>query len=80
MNANTRKATEEAKLNTVIMLCFYTAILVNNGLFDHGQKRLQQFADEYSKTVQDYLNRYDEVTLDAMRAHCERLGIHVEEV
>jgi hypothetical protein len=80
MRANTRKATEEAKLNTAIMLCFYTAILVNNGLFNHGQKRLQQFADEFSKTMRDYLGRYDEVTLDAMRAHCEQLGIHFEEI
>lgn len=80
MKANTRKAMEEAKLNTAIMLCFYAAILVNNGVFGHGQKRLQQFADEYSKTVQDYLGRYDEVTLDAMRAHCEQLGIRFETV
>lgn len=80
MKANTRRAMEDAKINTVIMLCFYAAVLVNNGVFGHGQKRLQKFADEYSKTMQDYLNRYDGVTLDAMRKHCEQLGIHLEEV
>lgn len=79
MKANARRAMEDAKINTVIMLCFYAAILVNNGVFGHGQKRLQSFADEYSKTMRDYLNRYDEVTLDAMRAHCEQLGIRFEE-
>ena len=80
MKANTKRAIQEAKLNTAIMLCFYTAILVNNGLFGHGQKRLQKFADEVSKTMRDYLNRYDEVTLDAMKKHCEQLGICFEEV
>lgn len=80
MKANVRKAMESAKIDAAIMCCFYTAILVLNGKFGFGKKRLQEFTNEFGKTMKDYYNRYDEVTLDALRKHAESKGIHVEEV
>lgn len=80
MKANVRKAMENAKIDAAIMCCFYTAILVNNGEFGHGKKRLQQFADKFAETMRDYRNRYDEVTLDALRRDAESKGIFLEEV
>lgn len=80
MKANIRKAIENKRLDAAILCCFYTAILVLNGKFGFGKKRLQEFTNEFGKTMKDYHNRYDEVTLDALRKHAESKGIHVEEV
>ena len=78
MKANTKRAMEEARLDTAIMCCFYTAILALNGRFGFGKKRLQEFTDEFGATMRDYFNRYDEVTMDALRKHCEEKGIRVD--
>ena len=77
MKANVRKAMEEKKLEAAILCCYYTAILVLNGKFGHGKKRLQEFTDEFAQTMADYYNRYDEVTLDALRKHAKEKGIQV---
>lgn len=80
MKANVRKAVESAKIDAAIMCCYYTAILVLNGKYGFGQKRLQGFTEEFSKTMRDYFDRYDEVTLDALKKHAEAKGIDIEEV
>ena len=80
MKANVRKAMEYAKVDAAIMCCYYTAILVLNGKYGFGKKRLQEFTNEFGKTMKDYHNRYDEVTLDALKKHAEAKGINVEEV
>ena len=41
---------------------------------------IQELTNEFGKTMKDYYNRYDEVTLDALKKHAEAKGIHVEEV
>lgn len=79
MKANVRKAVERAKIDAAIMCCFYVAILSLNGKFGFGKKRLQEFTDEFGRTMKDYFNRYDEVTLDALRKHAEAKGINVVE-
>ena len=80
MKANVRKAMDERKIDAAIMCCFYSTILALNGRFGFGKKRLQRFTDEFGATMKDYLNRYDEVTLDALRKHAEAKGIRVEEL
>lgn len=77
MKANIKRAREELKLNNAILCCYYTAILVLNGKYGFGKKRLQEFTDEFSQTMADYYNRYDEVTLDALRKHAKEKGIQV---
>lgn len=80
MKANVRKAVENAKIDAAILCCYYTTILVLNGKYGFGQKRLQDFTEEFSKTMRDYFDRYDEVTLDALKKHAEAKGIDIEEV
>lgn len=80
MKANVRKAMESAKIDAAIMCCYYTAILVLNGKFGFGKKRLQAFTDEFGKTMKDYFNRYDEVTLEALKKHAEAKGINIVEI
>lgn len=80
MKANVKKAIAEKKIDAAILCCFYTAILTLNGRFGFGKKRLQRFTDEFGATMKDYLYRYDEVTLDALRKHAEAKGIQVEEL
>lgn len=77
MKANVRKAMEAKKLDAAILCCYYTAILVLNGKFGFGKKRLQEFTDEFAETMADYYYRYDEVTLDALRKHAKEKGIQV---
>ena len=80
MKANIRKAIENKKIDMAVLCCYYTAILVLNGRFGFGKKRLQEFTSEFSQTMADYFHRYDEVTLDALKKHAEAKGINIEEV
>ena len=80
MKANIRKAMENKRLDAAILCCYYVAILVLNGKYGFGKKRLQEFTSEFSQTMEDYYHRYDEVTLDALKKHAESKGIKVEEV
>ena len=80
MKANVRKAVENAKIDATIRFCLYVMILVVNGKFGFGKKRLQELADEFVRTTNDYINRYGEVALDALRKHVEDKGINIEEV
>ena len=80
MKANVRKAIESAKIDSAILCCYYTTVLVLNGRFGFGKKRLQEFTDEFGDTMREYLNRYDEVTLDALKKHAEAKGINIEGV
>lgn len=78
MKANVRKAVENAKIDGAIMCCYYTAILVLNGKFGFGQKRLQEFTDEFGTTMRDYLDRYGEVAFEALAKHAKEKGIEVD--
>lgn len=80
MKANVRKAIESKKIDSAILCCYYTAVLVLNGKFGFGKKRLQEFTSEFGQTMADYLHRYDEVTLDALKKHAEARGINIWEV
>jgi hypothetical protein len=71
---------ENKRLDAAILCCYYVAILVLNGKYGFGKKRLQEFTSEFSQTMEDYYYRYDEVTLDALKKHAEAKGIKVEEV
>jgi hypothetical protein len=78
MKANVRKAMEYKKLDAAILCCYYTAILVLNGRFGFGKKRLQEFTNEFSQTMADYFHRYDAVTPDALQKHVKEKGIEVD--
>lgn len=80
MKANVQRAIQEARLDHAIMCCFYTAILTLNGEFGFGEQRLQRFAKEFGNTMKDYRDRYDEVTLDALKKHALEKGIRIEEI
>lgn len=80
MKANVRKAMESAKIDAAIMCCYYVAILALNGKFGFGRKRLQEFTNEFGQTMKDYYNRYDQVTLDALRKHVEAKGFNIVEI
>lgn len=80
MKANIRKAIENKKIDMAVLCCYYTAILVLNGRFGFGKKRLQEFTNEFSQTMADYFHHYDEVTFEALKHHAECKGINIMEV
>lgn len=80
MKAKVQRALQDAKLNYAIMCCFYTAILTLHGEFGFGEKRLQRFSRVFTETMKDYRDRYDEVTLDALKKHAAEKGIVFEEI
>jgi hypothetical protein len=71
-------AREKMLADTVIQMCFLVTILVLNGVFGFGKERLTRFSDEFAKTMKDYRNRYDEVTLEALTKHAKEKGIEVD--
>ena len=73
-----RIAREKMLADTVIQMCFLVTILVLNGVFGFGKERLTRVAEEIAKTMKDYRNRYDEVTLEALTKHAKEKGIEVD--
>ena len=73
-----RIAREKMLADTVIQMCFLVTILVLNGVFGFGKERLTRFSDEFAKTMKDYRNRYDDVTLEALVKHAKAKGIEVD--
>jgi hypothetical protein len=73
-----RIAREKMLADTVIQMCFLVTILVLNGVFGFGKERLTRFSDEFAKTMKDYRNRYDDVTLEALTKHAKEKGIEVD--
>lgn len=73
-----RIARERKLADIVVQMCFLVTILVLNGVFGFGKERLTRFSDEFAKTMKDYRNRYDEVTLEALIKHAKAKGIEVD--
>ena len=71
-------AREKRLADIVIQMCFLTTVLVLNGKYGFGKKRLTEFSQEFSRTMTDYRNRYDEVTLEALTKHAKAKGIEVD--
>lgn len=73
-----QRAREEALVDVTVQMCFLVTVLVLNGIFGFGKERIQRFASEFSKTMKEYRNRYDEVTLEALTKHARQKGIEVD--
>lgn len=71
-------AREKRLADIVIQMCFLTTVLVLNGKYGFGKKRLTEFSQEFSRTMTDYRNRYDDVTLEALTKHAKAKGIEVD--
>lgn len=76
--ASLQEAREKKLADIVIQMCFLVTILVLNGKFGFGKERLTRFSDEFAKTMTDYRNRYDDVTLEALVKHAKQKGIEVD--
>lgn len=72
-----QRAREEKAVDITVQMSFLVTALVLNGAFGFGKERIQRFASEYAKTMKDYRNRYDEVTLEALTKHAKEKGIEV---
>ena len=66
MKANVKKAVEMDYVARAFRMGMYAAFLILNGMFGFGKKRLTRFGREYFKTLDDYLERYGAVAVDAM--------------
>ncbi len=73
-----QQARERKLADITLQMCFLVTILVLNGVFGFGKERLTRFSDEFAKTMKDYRNRYDEVTLEALTKHAKEKGIEVD--
>jgi hypothetical protein len=74
MKANVRQAQEADRIGKAMRMGMYGALLVVNGKYGFAKKRLTDFGLEYFKTLDDYLERYGEVAVDAMLDHVKKLG------
>ena len=73
-----QEAREKKLADIVVQMCFLTTVLVLNGKYGFGKKRLSEFSEEFGDTMKEYRNRYDEVALDALVKHAREKGIEVE--
>ena len=71
-------AREKKLADIVIQMCFLTTVLVLNGKYGFGKKRLTEFSEEFGNTMKEYRNRYDDVTLEALVKHARQKGIEVD--
>ena len=71
-------AREKRLADIVVQMCFLVTVLVLNGKYGFGKERLTRFSDEFAKTMTDYRNRYDDVTLEALVKHAKQKGIEVD--
>ena len=76
--ASLQEAREKKLADIVIQMCFLVTILVLNGKYGFGKKRLTEFSERFAKTMTDYRNRYDDVTLEALTKHAKEKGIEVD--
>ena len=66
MKVNVKRALEENKIAKAMRMGMYAAFLVLNGESGWGKKRLTRFGLSYFKTLDDYLEKYGEVAMEAM--------------
>lgn len=79
INKQALQIARERKLaDIVIQMCFLTTVLVLNGKYGLGKKRLTEFSEDFAQTMKDYRNRYDEVALEALTKHAREKGIEVD--
>ena len=71
-------AREKKLADIVIQMCFLTTVLVLNGKYGFGKKRLSEFSEEFGNTMKEYRSRYDEVALEALVKHAKAKGIEVD--
>ena len=71
-------AREKKLADIVIQMCFLTTVLVLNGKYGFGKKRLSEFSEEFGNTMKEYRSRYDEVALEALIKHARAKGIEVD--
>lgn len=76
--ASLQQARERKLADITLQMCFLVTVLVLNGVFGFGKDRLARFTAEFTQTMQDYRNRYDEVTLEALIKHAREKGIEVD--
>ena len=76
--ASLQNARERKLADITLQMCFLATILVLNGVFGFGKERLSRFSNEFAKTMKDYRNRYDEVTLEALTKHAREKGMEVD--
>lgn len=74
MKANIKRAMQENYISKAFRMGLYAAFLVLNGKHGFGQKRLTEFGLEYFRTLDDYLERYGAVAVDAMQEHFKSKG------
>lgn len=74
MKANVKRAVEGNNIAKAMRMGMYAAFLVLNGKYGFGQKRLTEFGLEYFKTLDDYLERYGAVAVDAMLERVKARG------
>ena len=79
INKQALQIARERKLaDIVIQMCFLTTVLVLNGKYGFGKKRLSEFSEEFGNTMKEYRSRYDEVALEALIKHAKAKGIEVD--
>ena len=79
INKQALQVARERKLaDIVIQMCFLTTVLVLNGKYGFGKKRLSEFSEEFGNTMKEYRSRYDEVALEALIKHAKAKGIEVD--
>ena len=79
INKQALQVARERKLaDIVIQMCFLTTVLVLNGKYGFGKKRLSEFSEEFGNTMKEYRSRYDEVALEALVKHAKAKGIEVD--
>lgn len=79
INKQALQVARERKLaDIVIQMCFLTTVLVLNGKYGFGKKRLSEFSEEFGNTMKEYRSRYDEVALEALVKHARAKGIEVD--
>lgn len=79
INKQALQVARERKLaDVVIQMCFLTTVLVLNGKYGFGKKRLSEFSEEFGNTMKEYRSRYDEVALEALIKHAKAKGIEVD--
>ena len=79
INKQALQVARERKLaDVVIQMCFLTTVLVLNGKYGFGKKRLSEFSEEFGNTMKEYRSRYDEVALEALVKHAKAKGIEVD--
>lgn len=73
-----QRAREEKAVDVTVQMSFLISVLVLNGEFRFGKKRLPKYSALFAETFKDYMARYGEVALDAIIKHAKEKGIEVD--